>query len=475
MGVAKSKKVNESEDWRELRSKRPSNPYEKILLDMILRLKDEITPDNFPDIADDTDQWDETRSKELVREITAARKWLLSELRRFGLSAENRFLLCRTLYEKAAAEPSQAALRLLCYVFCDGGVLLNAASESCPLAEVAEDWSVIRKNAEELYAELSARKQMSVRFRNLLERLKEIRPVTPVSMSADMEQVSRIRRAYEQIFPLKGDFTRFSDNISALLQLADSNPHLAAVKPLFLYRVMTRHGTRMKNAPDLRLDFRALWKYQDYKIEDDNGKNQKAYAKYLALFKALYRLFASDETVDAPLCLYGFDHLSNLGEFYRACYPEKERTLPLSRSIEEFSLEMKRFTCFENDAGDNVMLKESGLPFMKLDALLWSQDPKIYLAMERTARYFKRNVAELTRRFLGAAPEQVRKLCAEILDRAALQDRYRPKDEEQTALFLAEINRWLMEAEDYYAEEYLIEACKLLTGERVEGGEIWHD
>ena len=181
MGVAKSKKVNESEDWRELRSKRPSNPYEKVLLDMILRLKDEIRPDDFSDIADDTDQWDETRSKELVREITAARKWLLSELRRFGLSAENRFLLCRTLYEKAAAEPSQAALRLLCYVFCDGGVLLNAASESCPLAEVAEDWSVIRKNAEELYAELSARKQMSVRFRNLLERLKEIRPVTPVS------------------------------------------------------------------------------------------------------------------------------------------------------------------------------------------------------------------------------------------------------------------------------------------------------
>lgn len=121
------------------------------------------------------------------------------------------------------------------------------------------------------------------------------------------------------------------------------------------------------------------------------------------------------------------------------------------------------------------MLKESGLPLMKLDALLWSKDPKVYLAMEQTARYFKRNVAELTRRFLGAAPEQVRELCAEILDRAALQDRYRPKDEEQTALFLAEINRWLMEAEDYYAEEYLIGACKLLTGERVKEGEIWHD
>ena len=494
--AADNSKTSKLWNWRLLRNNKPSDPYEKLLKDMMERtLNGEVIAfDEFLDAEDElSEEPDSPPSKKDIQEAIDGKAWFLSELRKFGLSVENRFLLCQELYEKAAAEPSMALLRLLCYILCDTGVLLDADSENdspeddiTAQREQVTEWNVTRKDAEILYAELSARKRMSVQFGEILTGLKKIKSV-PASgelknsreklkksgktTEIRERQATEIANAYIDIFSPKSDLNRLSDNILSLLNIADVHPDIAAVRPLFLYRALTRHGKRLQSAPDLDLDLRALWKYQDYKINDDNGKNYRIYAKYLNLFEILYDLFETDETVDAPLCLYGFDHLSNLGEFYRL-YPEKDRTIPFDLSIEELLLELECvFTCFAHGYADNIMLEQSGFSVRKLDKFQSAQNSKIQNALNKIERYMNANLTRLLTRFLepeSNSAEQTRALCEEILNAAALPDRLYPKDQNQTALFLAAINAGLMDAADDCAEDYLIRACKILIGE---GGE----
>ena len=499
IGAADDSKSLKLWNWRLLRNKKPSDPYEKLLKNMIERtLNGEVIAfDEFLDAEDELSKEADNPppSEKDTREAIDGKAWFLSELRKFGLSIENRILLCQELYEKAAAEPSMALLRLLCYILCDTGLLLDADSESdspeddiTAQREQVTEWNVTRKDAEILYAELSARKRMSVQFGEILKRLKKIKSVPASGELKNLQeklkksgktaeirerQATEIANAYIDIFSPNSNLDQLSDNILSLLNIADAHPDIAAVRPLFLYRALIRHGKRMQSASDLDLDLRALWKYQDYKIDDDNGKNYRTYAQYLNLFEILYDLFETEDDTDAPLCLYGFDHLSNLGEFYRL-YPEEDQTIPFDLSIEELLLEFECvFICFAHGYADNIMLERSGFSVRELERFQSGKDGKIQKALAKIERYMNANLTRFLTRFLELewnSAEQVGALCEEILNAAALPDRLYPKDQNQTALFLAAINAGFMDAADDYAEDYLIKACKILIGERVEDG-----
>ena len=165
------------------------------------------------------------------------------------------------------------------------------------------------------------------------------------------------------------------------------------------------------------------------------------------------------------MCLYGFDHLSNLGDFYRA-YPADKQSLPFDPSIEDVLLEMEcAFSLYEHGEGDNVLLNDSGLSAMKLNRFQCSKDRNIHNALDRIEKYLNQNLQDIMRQFLNAGPEQVRKLCTEILENAGLRKQEQPKNQEEKTLFLAVINEALMATADDSAEAYLIDACKLLVGE----------
>ena len=379
------------------------------------------------------------------------------------------------MYEKAASEPSQALLRLLCYILCDDGTLLDTDPDHHTQAENALNWKRVHQYSEELYAMLSARKQTAVLFSDALERLKQFRPSTDEmkSMSsADKQdalqsQVEKIQKSFRRIFRTKELPPQFSELITELLNLSAENPDLARIKPLFLYRVLTIHRSRMlQGALDLRrLDYRALWSYKEYKIDDDNGKNHRIYMKYLELFGMLYHLFAGEETVDVTLCLYGFDHLSNLGDFYRQMSPDR-KNIPLDVSVEDWLLDhMCVFSCYEYGEGDNILLDDSGLSVMKLERFQSGKNPRWKKALGLVEQYFNHDLESLTTRFLDSDPGQVRALCREILECSKLPNELQPQDETETALFLAAINSGLMESADNFANAYLMEACHLLTGE----------
>lgn len=398
--------------------------------------------------------------RELEEQAEAGRRNFLARLRKFDLPVDNRFVLCQRLCALAETNPSDELLRLYCDIVFDNGFLLDL--ERAEDAEASICWLYGRENSDILYQYLSGRRELAARFWGLLEQVKKIKLTAEKGGETDSVESDAVFQSYARIFELSGS-GRLLDNITWLLRTADRNPVLRTIKPLLLYRMLTRHGKRMQTSDDLRVDCRTLWKYQEYGIDRDNGKNYRVNVRYLTLFSELCGICEADGQVDIPLCVYGFDHLSNLGEFYRLFVPENV-TIPFGFTLEDIIMDSP-FSCFENGYDDNVAAAYYDISFKKLDRFQRSPERRHSRGLERIEKYMNRELDKLTERFLNTDAGGIKKLCSDILEAAALPTSLQPGDAAETALFLAAINNGLMEAVDTYAEDYLVQAGSALIGE----------
>lgn len=439
--------------------------YDQSLNDMLLRTaRDEIIPfDEWQGLVEDLDEEQENSSDiattlrerglnlpVLLKQADEARTAFLAALDRHGLPLEDRFKLCRLLYERVQGEPSDELLRLYCDIVCDGGFLLDIERGE---DEGAVCWLYGKEDADELYDYLSERRQINSRTREILERAKETPILTTEHIARVSARADEVFQMYTQIFRSGRNQERLLDNISQFIQIADHSEELAPIKPLFLYRMLTRHGKRMQTDEEMKIDFRTLWNYQEYKFDQDNGKNYLTNTCYLELFSRLCDIFSSDQTVDMPVCVCGFEQLSNLSDFYWMLAPETFE-IPFPPPMDTL-LDESLFTCFEQGDTANVVMTDAGLSRKALERFQCSAERRISRALAQISDYMNERIPELIERFWGAAPDAVHALCSEILEASALPRSQQPRTAQETVLFLAAINGGLMEAVDCLAEEYL--------------------
>ena len=198
-----------------------------------------------------------------------------------------------------------------------------------------------------------------------------------------------------------------------------------------------------------------------------NGKNYKRYMQYISLFRELCSIFQDDRLVDMPLCLYGFDHLSNLGEILR-WYPRSHNLfgVSLAPTVEDI-LDESMFSCFENDVDDNVVRVDYAISVKELDRFRRSTERRLVCAKQRIETCMNRHRDEWLTRFLNADSAGVKSLCSEILEASKLPAAQQPKNMKETALFLTSINACLMDAVEETAYDYLIQAGNALTGRKL--------
>ena len=269
--------------------------------------------------------------------------------------------------------------------------------------------------------------------------------------------------------PPKGDGNILLNNLEAYLQIISASPVLRSVEPLLLFRLLTRRQSYMCSTPDLKVNLSALWKKNTGSIGRNNGKNYKKYCTNLAFFQHLCRLYQEDRDVDLPLCWYGLEQTTALADFYWNEiyeYDEQEKLLPFLPPVEEL-VEDALFSCFENGANDNIMLEDSGLTIEELEDFQTDPNPLVSRELNKIADYMNDHAVELTNRFLQADTAAVRELCRDILEQSALSGRV--GIEGHVPLFLATINGGLMEFQDYYANQYLIQAGHALTDKPLAG------
>lgn len=453
----------------------PPDPFAERIADMLRRtvedeedipyvecqdLLDEIEEEPLPDVEELLEEHHLTLS-EAVEQAEADRSAFLDTLQQLGLPLDNRFELCRKLCELAQTAPSDELLRLYCDILSDGGFLNREdyeEDEDCGIVR----WLHMKDDSESLYQHLSEQKQLASRWKRTLEQAKKIRPLKADRAPGESPHLDEVFQLYCSLIKVPKNEARFLDNLAWVLRIADREEALAAIKPLFLYQMLVRRGKHLHTGEGSQFDFCTLWNYYSYMVEKDNDKNFKDYGEKVVFFDELCRIFSSDKGVDIPLCLHGFDHVSNLGEFTRA--PDILE-FPFPPLLEDILAE-SMFTCFENENGanSNVMLSDSGFSSSKLDRFRRTDNRRLIRGGNRISKYINDHYDELVLQFVPASPDEVRRLCGSVLESSGLRASEQPKNAEETALFLAAINDCLMEMVEDAAEAYLEMAGDALIG-----------
>ncbi len=408
------------------------------------------------------------KREDVLREAKAYRAGFRARLEARELPVDDRFLLCQLLGEQAQAEPSVELLRIYAEILCDRGLLLDEEPQSEDEEDrlFCEDQMIlqyldIQDDRDQLLQTLAQTGELAGKFAVVKEQKRSPRPVDCDTSRTD-EILPRFLSLYKM--PKRGKAKILLDNLSHYMQIAAASPVLKSVEPLFLFLLLTLRQSYMCSNVNLHVDIDRLWIRQDNKVDEDNGRNFKKYRADLDFFEALTRIYEKDGGVDLPLCWYGLDQLTVLGEFYRneiLCGVEfvDVPTLPLPPSIEEL-VDDALFSCFEHGADDNLLFVESGLDIKALHNFQFSEHPVIINALERISDYIAAHAEPLAERFLLAGPEDVKGMCREILKKAKIKGAV---SEQDLPLYLAVINGNLMELQDFFASQHLVEAGRALT------------
>lgn len=445
---------------------------EPVLFDKYLDSMDEL--DEEPDFAQVLRERG-LRAEDILRNAENYRADFLARLSERNLPIDDRFLLCARLLTQTGKAPSLELKRIYCEILCDRGFLLDPEPEltddedtQLHKEQVILQYLDFCRDREQLLETLSLRRELSEKF---AEATKEIRSPTPVG--CEEERSYEIAKCFTAIFnlPHKGQAEALRKNLSGYIQIAAASPALKSIEPLLLFRLLTKHQSRMCTVQDLNVSLPALWKQNDQQIDRNNGRNFKQFGRNLRLFKELCQLYRDDETVNLPLCWYGLDQVTVLGDFYRAHistgweYADRESKYPFIPTVEEI-VEDALFSCFPDSYEGNVVLRDSDITFDELEKFQKNEKSPAWGALDKISDYINTRIADFGIQMVRSTPEEIKALCQNILEQSKIK--YRPKSPHEAELFLAAINSGLMECQDWLAGYLLTQAGHALLGEPTE-------
>lgn len=445
---------------------------EPVLFDTWLDAMDEL--DEEPDFAQILQERG-LRVEDVLRDAENYKADFRDRLSEWNLPIDDRFLLCARLLTRAGKAPSLELRRIYCEILCDPGFLLDPEPEltddedrQLHKEQVIMQYLDFCQDRDQLLETLALRKELSEKFS---EATKEIR--SPVSVGCEQARIYEIVKCFTAIFdlPKKGHGDILQKNLLGYIQIATASPTLKSIEPLLLFRLLTKHQSRMCTVSDLNISLPALWKRDDQQIDRNNGRNFKQYGRNLRLFKELCRLYRDDEAVNLPLCWYGLDQVTVLGEFYRTHistgweYAGSEREYSFIPTVEEI-VEDALFSCFPDCHEGNVVLRDSDITFDELDKFQKNEKSPTWSALDKISDYINDRIADLGTQMVRSTPEEIKALCQDILEQSKIK--YRPKSPHEAELFLAAINGGLMECQDWLAGYLLTQAGHALLGEPTE-------
>lgn len=428
-------------------------------------------------LAEDPDCEQRLEEKGLSREdvLRSAEAYKADFRRRLsdrGFPIYDRFALCRLFSEQAQSAPSEELLRIYCEILCDPGLLLDHEPEITD-AEDRTDYEeqiiwqyfALLREENKLLHTIIQRKELAGKFAEITKENRSSKPV-----DCDTKRSYEVLQCFLDLFdmPQRGSESILLDNLSHYIQIARASPALKSIEPLFLFRLLTHRQSYMCSQPNFEAKLPPLWRRNNNKVDENNGRNFKQYRLNLYLFYRLCYIYRKDKAVNFPLCWYGLEQVTVLKSFYWGHiavdwrYADSEDDFPFIATIEEL-VEDSLFSCFENGYGNNVLFADGGLTYRELERFQRSSNPVISHTLKKLSDYMNCYAAELVERFVQAGLPQVKALCRDILEQAGIEGIYQPKSAHDLALFLASINRGLMDLQDYFAGQYLIQAGHALS------------
>lgn len=412
-------------------------------------------------------------AEDVLREAKRYRTAFRVRMSKRGLPLNNRFALCTVLYAQATQvkkQPSLALLRIYCEILTAPDWLLDPLpdlEDEDNREQVILQYLRFCEERDELLQILTQRKELAEKFEKATKKIRN-----PLPADCNIRYSRKIIRCFARLFKLSekenGDI--LLKNVSNYIQITASIPSLRSIEPLFMFRLLTKHKSRMCSVPDLNVNISALWKRDNQSVDRDNGRNFKQYGLNLSFFRDLCHIYEKHSSIDFALCWYGLDQITVLGDFYRkhvstgwVCIND-ENDFPWIPTVEEL-VEDVVFSCFPNGYEDNVLLEESDLTYEDFSKFLKSPASGIKTAMKKISDYMNRHAEDIIRQASNIDTAGRKILCQNILKEAKIK--YQPKSPYEIELFLAAINDVVMNYQDLFSNHLLVQIGHVFLNEPV--------
>lgn len=381
--------------------------------------------------------------------------------KKYELPISSRTALCKKLLSLSEETKEEEFLWLYCAIINDLGLLLDTNRAERTLQQDISNYLTMNKNISHMYQNLLARKEQQINFDTLIAKIKKIR--FEKIIAKEKKNFSRERDAVFQLYlntwEVLDNRKYLFDNIS-MICTALNNEHLIKIAPLFIYQVFNKHRSNIVSNEIFNFSMPSLWKFSEYKIEKNNGKNFKANEQKLELYSNLRKIFARTKLVDQELSLYGFYVLSNLCDFYYEYFATNSEdaegfTLPL-----EVFFDKSLFTCWENGNDDAVLFKDNIFSPWEISDFINVKHVRNDKIMEPIIKYINEHQEDFLDKFIRehANKQLVEKLIEDILLAANPPREYLL--EELLPITYVAINILLLEMVDLWAEDILIRVGK---------------
>lgn len=272
--------------------------------------------------------------EEALREAEQFQNSFYMLLGKYGIFKQSLVTICYDLMERMQQQPENPELQYLYFcIMTDFGLLIRTDSE--PTAEQkVRNYLKQQERMKELTNFLQAQTENFIKYQTLQRHLKK--PIQPKNIEYTEEFDILYHLAIQHTFLYKSIGNAiFQENLNFLLAYANSDKMLRSVKPYILFAVLARKTGMMQNRVGFLPNLRAVFQYQIYHIDYDNGKNFNFYQSQLELYDHLQRTYADDVEVDISLCDFCFANLSPLSEwYYQNCEPNENIPMTLRRKVQ---------------------------------------------------------------------------------------------------------------------------------------------
>lgn len=167
---------------------------------------------------------------------------------------------------------------------------------------------------------------------------------------------------------LDGKF--FKDNLSYVCEKISHSKELSEIAPNIFYALFIRYPQKLSNAEGFMPKFKSVTCFKEYKIGENNGKNQYNYWEHIVIYQGMCDYF---QNCDRALCDAGFACMSNLFENENFNWHE----FPLLKRPVALELRDKYFSCFPNGLEDNPVFTANDIHVSDMTAFEDFYDAKL--------------------------------------------------------------------------------------------------
>ena len=221
-------------------------------------------------------------------------------LKKYGIEKQNKLTMIEDICDMADTENDEH-VKLVCDFSADTGLLLKELTDDNKIAL----WYYDVPLAEATYKLIKTRKEKHRLMHEIKKCIK--------SENTNNESY------YKEVFNLLAesgyadgvsDLSILRDNLADIECLINSTKGFDMIAPFVYYQALVRNAKKMLSKQDYSLNPESIFKYKEYSIEKDNGKNFDTYTDYIGLYLDLLDIFPKS---DKELCEVCYLAVSNLG------------------------------------------------------------------------------------------------------------------------------------------------------------------